>query len=124
MSPRLRRTVQRPSCDDLDSAVVGQLEDDVVVDEVKRPVERVDGQLGGPVQLNLVQGQGPLAGHRLPGGPVVLVADERRDDAVLVDLADVGAVGDEDLTVDADGDAWKSEKGLKFMGSILSGIRP
>ena len=36
---------------------------------------------------------------------MVLVADEGRDDAVLVDLTDVGAVGDEHLAVDADGDA-------------------
>ena len=105
MSPRLRWTVKRPSSDDLDPPVVGQLENDVVVDEVERPVERVDGQLGGPVELDLIQGQGSFAGHRLPGRAVVLVADEGRDDAVLVDLTDVGAVGDEHLAVDANGDA-------------------
>jgi hypothetical protein len=39
---------------------------------VQRAVERADRQLGGPVELHLVDGEGSLARHRLPRRPVVL----------------------------------------------------
>ena len=97
--------MKRPSRDDLHPPVVRQLQDDVIVDEMEGAVKRVDGKLCRPVELNFVERKGAFARHRFPRGAVVLVADERRDDAVLVHLTDVCAVGDEDLAVDADCDA-------------------
>ena len=41
----------------LDPAVLGHLENHVIVDEVQRVVQRVDGDVRGPVELDLVQGK-------------------------------------------------------------------
>ena len=75
------------------------LEDDVVVDEVECVVERADGELGRPVELHVAGRHGPGARHGAPRRPVILMADDGRDDAVLVHHADVGTVGEEGLAV-------------------------
>ena len=46
-----------------------QFEDDVVVDEVERVVERADRQLRRPVQLHVARGDRTGAGHRPPRRP-------------------------------------------------------
>ena len=60
-----------------------------------------------PVQLDLFYGDGSRAGHGFPCGPVVLVADQRVDEASGVHHSDVGAVGQENLSGGGDGNAWK-----------------
>ena len=92
--------MERSSCNDFNSSIVGQLQNDIVINKMERSIQRTDGHLSGPIELNLIQGQGSFAGHGLPGGPVVLVADEGRDDPVLVHLTNVGTVGDEHFAVD------------------------
>ena len=99
MSTSFGRAMERSSGNHFNSSVVGQLQNDIVVDEMQRSIQRTDRHLSGPIQLNFIQGQGSFTGHRLPGGPVVLVADEGCDDPVLVDLTNVGTVGDEHFAV-------------------------
>ncbi len=84
----------------------GQLEHDAVVHKVQRAVQRADRQLGGPVELHLGRRQVPLAGQRPPVGAVPLVTDQGGDDAALVHLADVGAVGDVQLALGGQRDSW------------------
>ncbi len=105
MTPGFGWAMEWSACDDLDPSIVGELEDDVVVDKVKRAVERTDSHFRRPIELDLVKRQSSLTGHGLPGGPVVLVADEGGDDAVLVDLADVSSVGDEHFSVNSNSDS-------------------
>ena len=50
----LWRAVHGTASDDPDPAVIGELENDVVVNYVKCAIERADGQLGRPVKLDLV----------------------------------------------------------------------
>ena len=57
------------TCDDGDAPVVGQFEDDVVVDEVERVVERADRQLRRPVQLHVARRDRTGARHGPPRRP-------------------------------------------------------
>ena len=96
-------TVERPARHHLDPAVLGHLEDHVIIDEVEGVVQGVDGDVCGPVELHLVQGQRSGAGHGLPRGAVVLVARQGGDHPELVNHADVVTISDVDSALGSDG---------------------
>ena len=99
-------TVKRSARHHLDPAVLGHLENHVIVDEVQRVVQRVDGDVRGPVELDLVQGQRPSAGHGLPGGSVMLVTSQGGDHPELINQADVVTVSNVDSALRSNGQPW------------------
>ena len=99
-------TVKRATRHHLDPAILGHLEHHVVVDEVERVVQRVDGDVCGPVELDLVQGQGPGAGLGLPRGSMMLVTRQGGDHPELVNHADVVTVSNVDSALWSNGKPW------------------
>jgi len=66
----------------------------VVVNEVEAAIKRAERQSRRPLQLRLLRGNGAVARNRFPVVVVAVVADQRVDDALSVDHANVGAIRD------------------------------
>jgi len=64
-----------------------------------------------------------VAWHRPPGGAVVLVADDGANDSVLVNLANVGAIGDVHFAVGSHCNAFGiSESGVDGLSAVAAEV--
>lgn len=112
-----------PARHDFQLVVRGHLEHDIVINEVQRVVQRVDGQVRRPAEADVLEPRGSLAIHGLPG-LAFLASNDDVDDAVLVDHADVGAVGQVDLVVGRNRNALGvGQAGLQSMPFVPTLIR-